>query len=177
MPDVPDRLSRDALEALVGRPVGEAALYVEALTHRSLTRDPAPQDQTSERSNERLEFLGDALVGAEVAEALFHRFPEKSEGDLSRLRARLVNGQALARCYRTALRLADEREIASVAVPALSTGAFGYPMEEAAQVALDTVREALPELKHVRLVRFVLYNQSALDVHERVLAEVFPEPY
>ena len=98
MPDVPDRLSRDALEALVGRPVGEAALYVEALTHRSLTRGPAPHDRTSERSNERLEFLGDALVGAEVAEALFHRFPEKSEGDLSRLRARLVNGQALARC-------------------------------------------------------------------------------
>jgi O-acetyl-ADP-ribose deacetylase (regulator of RNase III) len=57
------------------------------------------------------------------------------------------------------------------------TGAFGYPMEEAAEVALDTVREALPELKHVRLVRFVLYDQSALDVHERVLAEVFPEPY
>jgi ribonuclease-3 len=50
------------------------------------------------RSNERLEFLGDALVGAEVAEALFHRFPEKSEGDLSRLRARLVSGEALARC-------------------------------------------------------------------------------
>ena len=84
--------------------------------------------------------------------------------------------ELLARCYRAALRLADEREIASVAVPALSTGAFGYPMEEAAQVALDTVREALPELKHVRLVRFVLYDQSALDVHERVLAEVFPEP-
>jgi O-acetyl-ADP-ribose deacetylase (regulator of RNase III) len=85
--------------------------------------------------------------------------------------------ELLARCYRAALRLAEEREIASVAVPALSTGAFGYPMVEAAQVALDTVREALPELKHVRLVRFVLYDQSALDVHERVLAEVFPEPY
>jgi O-acetyl-ADP-ribose deacetylase (regulator of RNase III) len=39
------------------------------------------------------------------------------------------------------------------------------------------VREALPELKHVRLVRFVLYDQSALDVYERVLAEVFTEPY
>jgi ribonuclease-3 len=96
----PDRLRRDALEALVGRSIGETALYVEALTHRSLTRGPAQQNRVAaaERSNERLEFLGDALVGAEVAEALFHRFPQKSEGDLSRLRARLVSGKALARC-------------------------------------------------------------------------------
>ena len=100
--DVPDRLRRDALETLVGRSVGKPALYVEALTHRSLTRSPAQHEQArvqaADRSNERLEFLGDALVGAEVAEALFHRFPDKSEGDLSRLRARLVSGEALARC-------------------------------------------------------------------------------
>ena len=95
MTDAPDIPSREAIEALVGRPIGERALYAEALTHRSLARGVSPQ---AECSNERLEFLGDALVGAEVAEALFHRFPEKGEGYLSRLRARLVSGKALARC-------------------------------------------------------------------------------
>ncbi|PSR00201.1 MAG: ribonuclease III [Bacteroidetes bacterium QS_9_68_14] len=107
MPDAPDDRhapDRSALEALVGRAVEEPALYAEALTHRSLTRGPQQQaagpggDPAPARSNERLEFLGDALLGAEVAEALFHRFPDKSEGALSRLRARMVSEQALARC-------------------------------------------------------------------------------
>lgn len=89
--------SRQTLETLVGRSVGERALYVEALTHRSLTRGPQSTGERT-RSNERLEFLGDALVGVEVAEALFHRFPKESEGALSRLRARLVSERALARC-------------------------------------------------------------------------------
>ena len=83
------------------------------------------------------------------------------------------SGQLLARCYREALRLAEEHEIASVAFPALSTGAFGYPMEEATQIALGAVREALSELKHVRLIRFVLYDREALHVYERVAEELF----
>jgi ribonuclease-3 len=94
-PDLLDAPLRAALEALVGRAVNDRARYAEALTHRSLTRGSSPG---AERSNERLEFLGDALVGAEVAEALFHRFPERGEGHLSQLRARLVSGKALARC-------------------------------------------------------------------------------
>jgi ribonuclease-3 len=57
-----------------------------ALTHRSAGRP----------NNERLEFLGDALLGATVAELLFEAHPKASEGELSRLRAQLVNGQALA---------------------------------------------------------------------------------
>ncbi|WP_430539308.1 ribonuclease III [Luteibacter jiangsuensis] len=57
-----------------------------ALTHRSAGRP----------NNERLEFLGDALLGVTVAELLFEAHPNASEGELSRLRAQLVNGQALA---------------------------------------------------------------------------------
>jgi ribonuclease-3 len=57
-----------------------------ALTHRSAGKP----------NNERLEFLGDALLGATVAELLFEAHPKASEGELSRLRAQLVNGQALA---------------------------------------------------------------------------------
>ncbi|TCV97503.1 RNAse III [Luteibacter rhizovicinus] len=57
-----------------------------ALTHRSAGRP----------NNERMEFLGDALLGVLVAELLFEAHPNASEGELSRLRAQLVNGQALA---------------------------------------------------------------------------------
>ena len=110
-----DAPSREAVEALVGRPVGEVARYAEALTHRSLTRGgrPAARHANAARpSNERLEFLGDALLGAEVAEALFHRFPGEGEGYLSRLRARLVSGKALARCARR-LELARHLRVSS----------------------------------------------------------------
>lgn len=77
----------------------------------------------------------------------------------------------LADCYGNALRLAEEHGITSVAFPAISTGAFGYPVEEAARVALDTVIALAPELKHVKRVRFVLYGKADLEVHERVLSE------
>ena len=61
-------------------------LLVTALTHRS----------AGHHNNERLEFLGDSVLGLVVSETLFARYPDASEGDLSRLRANLVNGQSLA---------------------------------------------------------------------------------
>jgi len=64
----------------------DPALAELALTHRSAGRP----------NNERLEFLGDALLGAIIAELLYEVHPKASEGELSRLRAQLVNGQALA---------------------------------------------------------------------------------
>ncbi len=92
--DAEPALPRRTLEALVGQGVGDADLYRRALTHRSLLRG-APGGHLL--SNERLEFLGDAVLGALIAEALFARFPEKDEGYLTRLRAKLVSGKALAR--------------------------------------------------------------------------------
>lgn len=62
----------------------------QALTHRS----------SGAENNERLEFLGDALIGFVIAEALFERFPEADEGSLSRLRASLVKKESLARLAR-----------------------------------------------------------------------------
>jgi O-acetyl-ADP-ribose deacetylase len=76
----------------------------------------------------------------------------------------------LAACYRGALELADQRGLASVAFPAISTGAFGYPLEAAAEVALRAVIDTAPGLRHVRLVRFVVFGSRALDVHRSVLA-------
>lgn len=76
----------------------------------------------------------------------------------------------LASCYRNALRLAEEHEITAIALPALSTGAFGYPMEQAARVAMETVKSVLPGFERVSTVRFVLFNNAALEIHRRALA-------
>lgn len=80
--------------------------------------------------------------------------------------------ELLASCYRQALRLADEEGLSSVAFPALSTGAFGYPMKEAATVALRTVFEATEDLQHVDRVRFVLWGEDAHEVHAKTLREL-----
>ncbi|MCS7241954.1 MAG: macro domain-containing protein [Candidatus Caldatribacterium sp.] len=83
--------------------------------------------------------------------------------------------ELLASCYRNALLLAEERGISSVAFPAISTGVFGYPMREAAEVALKTVLEMVPKLKSVRRIRFVLWDEEALRVHEETLARLLGE--
>jgi O-acetyl-ADP-ribose deacetylase len=83
--------------------------------------------------------------------------------------------ELLAACYRNALALAEERGAGSVAFPAISTGVFGYPVEEAAEVAMRTVREEAGKLGSVRLIRFVLFGARDLEVHEQALAHAFPE--
>jgi len=79
--------------------------------------------------------------------------------------------ELLANCYRNSLALAEEKRLDSVAFPAISTGIFGYPVEEAARVALGTVVEEAEKLESVRLIRFVLFGEKDLEVHERVLSE------
>ncbi|HHP51346.1 MAG TPA: macro domain-containing protein [Moorella mulderi] len=83
--------------------------------------------------------------------------------------------QLLANCYRNALKLAEEHRISSIAFPAISTGIFGYPMEEAAKIAFQTIKEMAPLLKSVKLIRFVLRDKEALEIHQRVLASIFSE--
>ncbi len=80
--------------------------------------------------------------------------------------------ELLADCYRNSLALADEEGIDSVAFPAISTGIFGYPVSDAARVALGTVAETAEDLRNVRLVRFVLFDESDLEVHEEALSEI-----
>ena len=78
--------------------------------------------------------------------------------------------ELLARCYRNSLALAEDNGLESIAFPAISTGIFGYPAEEAAEVALQTVREEAEGLEQVYLVRFVLFGEKDLEVHERALS-------
>lgn len=82
--------SRASLLKALGRGFADPGLLELALTHRSV----------SGRNNERLEFLGDALINVCVAEALYLRHPDLEEGDLSRLRASLVNQETLAEVAR-----------------------------------------------------------------------------
>ncbi len=80
--------------------------------------------------------------------------------------------QLLASCYRQALMLADRNGIAGLGFPAISTGIFGYPLAEAAQVALQTVRDTAPTLETVQRVRFVLFSDADLTVFDRALKEL-----
>ena len=77
--------------------------------------------------------------------------------------------QLLESAYRRSLELAVEHDIASVAFPAISTGAYGYPMEEAAAIALETTCAFLMEDDSLRLVRFVLFDREALAAYTRSL--------
>lgn len=77
----------------------------------------------------------------------------------------------LANCYYNALTLAEENGIESIAFPALSTGAFGYPMKEAAQIAFNTVKKKTAELTNVKYIRFVLFSAADYNLHLSVLKE------
>ncbi|WP_159587367.1 macro domain-containing protein [Chelativorans xinjiangense] len=72
--------------------------------------------------------------------------------------------ELLARCYSSAIALADEKGIGSLAFPAISTGAFGYPVEEAAPIACTAVAEALGRAETVRVVRHVLTSEALVEM-------------
>jgi O-acetyl-ADP-ribose deacetylase len=72
-------------------------------------------------------------------------------------------------CYLSALRLAAEHRIRSVAFPAISTGAYGYPVLAAAAVAVETVREQVRGSSALELVRFVCFRESDWDVYLQLL--------
>lgn len=74
--------------------------------------------------------------------------------------------------YENALQRAEENGVRSVAFPAISTGAFGYPMAEAAHIALDTMLDQAPTLDHVTRIRVVLFDHDAYELHAEVLSDL-----
>ncbi len=78
----------------------------------------------------------------------------------------------LADCYRNTLILADEQKIDSIAFPAISTGAFGFPFEAATDIALQTIIDLAPDLNYVRYIRFVLYGDIDFDVYVERLRRI-----
>jgi O-acetyl-ADP-ribose deacetylase len=136
--------------------------------------------------------------GPAIMEETRRRYPEGCEtgsaviSGAGRLRAKYVihavgpvwrggragEAQLLASAYRTSLRLAAENGCRSVALPSLSTGAYGYPIDKAVQVALLTTTSLLEELageSTMELVRFVLFGTEALATFERILERLRTE--
>ncbi|MFH1742782.1 MAG: O-acetyl-ADP-ribose deacetylase [bacterium] len=75
----------------------------------------------------------------------------------------------LASCYRRCLEVARENGVESIAFPSISTGVYGYPVDDAAQVALTTIKRELTEHGGIELVRFVLFDKRTFDAYAGVL--------
>lgn len=93
-----DRLQQ--AESALGIWFNNSEILQQALVHSSVLNEPVPNTQEFEQSNERLEYLGDALIDFIVAEYLFQEFPDHAEGQLTVYRAALVRTETLARWAR-----------------------------------------------------------------------------
>jgi O-acetyl-ADP-ribose deacetylase len=78
----------------------------------------------------------------------------------------------LAGCYRSALELANQHGLATLAFPAISTGIYGFPPDRAARIAIDTVLAALGAFPGITEVRFVCFDVATSDLYRDLLAEI-----
>ncbi len=81
------------------------------------------------------------------------------------------DAELLKSCYLNSLELAKKHDVRCIAFPAISTGIYGYPMEEAAHIAISTIIQWLDKNDVEMHVKLVLYDQKAYDVHEKVLKQ------
>lgn len=78
----------------------------------------------------------------------------------------------LAACYRNALALAEDKQAGSIAFPAISAGIYGYPLDEAGAIAVQTVAERAREAVSIEHVRFVLFSEDVLEAFSEALSEL-----
>jgi len=78
----------------------------------------------------------------------------------------------LASAYRRSLEVASENHLKSIAFPSISTGAYGYPLDKAAPIALKTVADYLKKHQDIELVRLVLFDQNTLKAYEEALKKL-----
>ena len=101
-------------------------------------------------------------AGALPAKFVFHAVgPVYRDGESG-------EAELLASCYRTAFRLAGERGVETISFPAISTGVYGYPLHEAAEIAVHEVKAAI-EQSCVRTAIFVVFGKKAYDAYARLL--------
>jgi O-acetyl-ADP-ribose deacetylase len=81
--------------------------------------------------------------------------------------------QVLASCYRESIRVADEHGIRTIAFPAISTGAFGYPLKEAALIAIPETLKCLATTTHLAHIRFAMFDQHSLRVYTNVAERLY----
>lgn len=77
----------------------------------------------------------------------------------------------LASCYENSLRLADAYQLETIAFSAISTGVYGYPLQEATEIAVATVKELLGEMKHIKEVQFVVFDEEIKAIYEDVFRQ------
>lgn len=82
------------------------------------------------------------------------------------------DSKLLAECYINSLKVAESSGVETISFPAISTGAFGYPIRKAAEIAIKTICLILSNLSKVKLVQFVLYESRAYKIFEEILKEV-----
>lgn len=138
----------------LGHHFNDAGLLKTALTHRS----------AGPVNNERLEYLGDAILGFVIAEALYQRFPEASEGSLTRLRAALVKRETLARLGRQ-MELGDSIQLGS---GELKSG--GWRRDSILANAMEAIIGAIYIDAGIEVCR-----QRVLELYSGLLNEVSPE--
>ncbi len=80
--------------------------------------------------------------------------------------------ELLSSAYRKSLELCTQNNISSIAFPSISTGIYGYPVEEASRIALKTVMDYLKDHPEIKLVRFVLFDSRTLSVYQEALREL-----
>jgi O-acetyl-ADP-ribose deacetylase (regulator of RNase III) len=76
----------------------------------------------------------------------------------------------LAACYRNALALAEKERLAAIAFPCISTGVYGYPLSEAAEIAVSTIKKQEPHLDSVKAITFCCFGRTNYDLYQRLLA-------
>jgi len=86
----------------------------------------------------------------------------------------LKDPELLSGAYRKSLELCSQNKISSIAFPSISTGIYGYPVEEASKVALKTVTEYLKDHPEIKLVRFVLFDSKTFEVYKESLNAIVP---
>jgi ribonuclease III len=163
----------DALEARLGVRFRDRTLLVRALTHHSACPGTSQRD-----SYDTLEFLGDALIGVQVVEYLFHAYPDATEGELTALKSEVVSRRVLAgigrrlgldACVRVdvaSLRTFNERSRESLAADALEAVAAAIHLDQGREAAAAFVaREILPIIPEVRATLGEQNPKGALQQH------------
>jgi O-acetyl-ADP-ribose deacetylase (regulator of RNase III) len=82
------------------------------------------------------------------------------------------DAELLSGAYRKSLELCTQNKISSIAFPSISTGIYGYPVEEASQIAIKTVKSYLKDHPEIKLVRFVLFDSNTYRVYEETLKKL-----
>lgn len=80
--------------------------------------------------------------------------------------------QLLRECYRNSLVLAEEYQLSSLAFSAISTGVYGYPLEEATEIAVSTVKDLLPNMENIQEVIFVVFDDLLKEIYENTFVHL-----